>query len=475
MPVTNGSGISFTTGQNLTADGIGKYPDQVWVDNTQLRQVSSKTNIREGEFWVDTTNNRLYITSVDESKGQIEASDHRVFLSIYSPNTTIEGLYITRYSNTASDYGVVKVYNTADNNVIKNVSISDTSFIALQYLGDANILNNPSLVNVTITKSNWMGVGALYTDNLLLDKVSITEMNQFDEFTHSPQSGALKTSRTRYTVVSNSDIVNNHSHGLWFDQSNYDVIVANNVIKDNLGSGLFFEISDKLLMINNYVKSQGGARAVKLAGSSGLRVINNTIIGGSDPLGIYTDNRSIVGCSDPSKPLCANSYSSDRDSVRPKVDTIDWMPRIDQMYNNIIAYPSSAGYCGATTTVCITVSNGSALAPIESIIHQANNLRGIPKTYINHNVYANGNGHIFSVPKGYNNLSSLSLYLAGNPVNINDIELNGKFGNIWVNPDGSPTNSLTSLHSEALPLPIDVNINKYLPAGSKHYGTKITY
>ncbi|MFO0920365.1 MAG: hypothetical protein U0451_01690 [Candidatus Saccharimonadales bacterium] len=39
-----------------------------------------------------------------------------------------------------------------------------------------------------------------------------------------------------------------------------------------------------------------------------------------------------------------------------------------------------------------------------------------------------------------------------------------------VNTDGSPTSSLTSAHSQAVAVPTNIVINKYIPAGTKHYG-----
>ena len=47
--VTDGSGISFTSGQNLAGDRVGKYADQVWIGGAQLRQVSTKAAVVAGE------------------------------------------------------------------------------------------------------------------------------------------------------------------------------------------------------------------------------------------------------------------------------------------------------------------------------------------------------------------------------------------------------------------------------------------
>lgn len=475
-PVTDGSGISFTSGQNLTGDGVGKYPDQVWIGSSQLKEVSNKASVNGNNFWVDRANNRLYMTATDAGRPGIEVSDTSVFLTIQAADTAVEGLRIVRYSNTASDYGVVKVQGGADRTRIRHVEIADTAFIGMHVDGTGNINDGTRLEYVTVTSSNWMGVVGNITDNLTLEAVKLHNMNQFNEFTFSPQSGGLKTSRTRYTKVVDSAVLDNNSHGLWFDQSNYDVVVANNTITGNKGSSVFFEISDKFLLINNYIRSTSSGQPVKLAGSSGMRLVNNTIIGGFDPVGIYTDNRSINGCADPSRPLCSNSYSSDRDSVRTRPATLDWIPRLDLMLNNIIAYPTVTGYCGVLTAMCLTQNNATATVPLGTQIHKADASRGIPQTYMNGNVYANGSGAIFSYnsPQGrHTSISAITNALAAAPVGISGLEANSKHGNSYVNADGTPTASLASMHGQAIAVPTDAAINTYIPAGTKHYG--VTY
>lgn len=462
MPVTNGSGINFTSGQNLAGAGDGKFPDQAWVGATQLKQVQTKGAVSAGTFYVE--GGRLYMAASDIAKGNVEVSSLRNFMSIQAPGTVLEGIKVTRYSNSANDYGVIKLNGSADKVLIRNVELTDAAFIAMTISGGGDLNDGTTLKNVTIANSNWMGVNPNYTDNLTFDQVLITNMNQWNEFTYSPQSGAIKTSRTRYTKVIDSQIRDNKSHGVWFDQSNYDAQVAGNVITDNAGSAVFFEISDNLLLINNYIRTlPSGDRAVKLAGSSGLKLINNTIVGGADPIGIYVDNRSKPGCANPAQPLCANSYGSDRDTVRPYLASMDWMPRLDMMVNNIIVYPKGAGYCGVVTTVCITQSNSGANAPLNMVIHS--------KTVISGNVYANGTGTIVATPVGkYATPSSFAAAMAKAPVNMSNLEENSLQGDSYVASDGTPTEKLYVLHSKAAGVPTNATINKYLPADTKHYG-----
>ncbi|MCA9601167.1 MAG: right-handed parallel beta-helix repeat-containing protein, partial [Myxococcales bacterium] len=469
-PVTDGSGISFTTGQNQTGSQMGKHPDQVWKGNSQLQQVGSKGEVSAGKFWVDAGNSRLYLASSDASSNSIEASDKVEFLSVSGSNSVIEGLRITRYSNSANNYGVVRTNVGADHVVFRDVEVIDPAFISIMAAGSAgDITDGVVFEHVTIDGPNWMGLNATWVDNLVVDSVRFVGANRFGEFTTSPQSGAIKTSRCRYIKVFDSEFTGNRSHGIWFDQSNVDVDVAGNVIDDNDGSALFFEISDDLLLINNFIRSSGGNRAVKLAGSSGLKLVNNTIIGGADPIGIYTDNRSKPGCADPNQALCSGSYSSDRRTAATRPATLDWMPRLDLMLNNIIVYPTATGYCGASTPFCVTSTNSTASAPIQTIIHGAEPGRGIPQTRMDGNVYANGAGSIVRVASGnYSSVSAWTTAAAGSPISIGGLDANSKAGNNLVSADGSATNALN--HADAIALPTDADINQYLPAGTKHFG-----
>ncbi len=54
IPVSTGSGIDFGACQNQNASCVGKYPDQVWVGNSQIAQVAAVGAVTSGTFYVDT-------------------------------------------------------------------------------------------------------------------------------------------------------------------------------------------------------------------------------------------------------------------------------------------------------------------------------------------------------------------------------------------------------------------------------------
>lgn len=479
MPATDGSGISFTSCANQTSSCMGQYPDQVWVGTTQLQQVASQSAVTAGKFYVDETNDLLYMMASDVAQGNVEISNMRTFASISAANVTLNGLEIIRYSNTASDYGVVNLQGTATNTLLNNMFISDSAFQAVQAGPSGSTLNTGSTIeNSTIQYSNWMGVSLNSTTSFTFDHDDISNMNQFNEFTAAPQSGSIKTSRTWYTKVINSQFKNDNSQGLWFDQSNYMTVVAGNDIENNTGDGLFFEISDFMYAINNYIVAPSGGIALKTAGSSDLYIVNNTIVGGQ-PFIVATDSRSIPGCSDPTQPLCSGSLSSDRDTntSHPHPATLTWIPSINLAINNIIGYPTAAiCYSPNTVNFCITTHNGTANVALNTILHPADPTNNVPQTLVDGNVYANGSNPVSEVGDNsgvfttYLTGAAFGSAMAGSPVDISGFEAHGYTGNQYVNSNGTPTSTLSALNGNAVSVPTDSTINPYLSAGTQHYG-----
>lgn len=473
IPVTTGSGINFSACQNQTSSCVGQYPDQVWQGGSQLQQVSSQGAVTAGKFWVDETNNRLYMATSDVDNGGIEVSDQRKFASILAPNVTLKGFKVIRYSNTASDYGVISSVGTADNELMQDMYISDTSFLAVNFgpSGTSDLNEHSTIKDSTIQYSNWMGVSALATNYFTLDHDDVSNMNQLNEFTSSPQSGSLKTSRTWYTTVKNSKITNDNTVGIWFDQSNYKVTVANNYFQGNTGANIFFEISDFLYAVNNFIDARGSLNGIEMSGSTDTYVVNNTIIGGQDTVASYIDSRSIAGCSTGANGSCGPS-SSDIDNYHTHQATLTWIPTINLVLNNIISRPDGVRYCGTSSTFCMTYTRSETSETLNTLIHKADASNNIPQTLFDGNVMANGSGLVMNIPSygTYTSLSAFSSAMAGSPVSISGFEVHGLVGNQYVNTDGSPTSALSSQESNAAAVPTDSYINPYVPAGTKHYG-----
>jgi hypothetical protein len=218
-------------------------------------------------------------------------------------------------------------------------------------------------------------------------------------------------------------------------------------------------------------------------------MINNTVVGGPGAVGVYTDKRSSPNCADetaspnPSAEWtrCAGLGTLTSDRIPPHLwkDTIDWLPRIDEAYNNIVAWPDRVDdLCGGLkVALCITDNNSGTSVTPQSIIHKAEPARDIPETYMDYNIYQS-DGPIVGLPDPSSNntvrhdsTASVAAALAAAPYNLSGLEAHSLATPGLVNPDGSPTDALQALHDTAKPIPDDPLINRFLPEGLRHYGT----
>ena len=308
-------------------------------------------------------------------------------------------------------------------------------------------------------------------------------MDPWDEYASSPTSGAIKTSRISHSVMKNNFFGNNSGQGVWYDQSNFDADVFNNRFE---GTGVpgessmfFWEISHGLDFYNNVIVAPIST-ALKVAGSSGVRILNNTVVGGKDSLGIYADNRSMLDCA--KKGTLAGTttkcpgYDSDRWAANWEAapSQMDWLTRVEVVEGNIFAYPAGAGLCGAPVPVCIARINQSANLKLENIL--PNGLKW------DCNVYAVNSGDLVrhtnptsTAMIGYADLIPWTTAMAqASPYPDELIDVTSLAGAQYVNADGTPTEVLSLLHSSSpCAFPTDPMMNAVIPAGSKHYG--VTY
>ena len=500
------------------------WPDQVWVNGQALQQVADKSRVVKGTFWVDRASasdanpgaGRLFLhqdDAVDMSKVAVSSSKGN-FIHVAADGVTLQGVRIQRHSPVWSNYSVT-VTTSVDDFTMRDVAFDDNAGISFKLAGGsaaggAQLVRRPVLDHVSVTDAGWMGSVNMYTNATEVRDSVFDRINAQREFSRGPQSGAIKAMKTHDMVVTGSTFANVWGHALWWDQSNYNATVAGSRFLNNSHTSVFFEISHRLTMVNNYLQApatpqeEEGHSNVRLAGSSGVRLVNNTILGGPVGVGIYTDPRSKTygtsnrPCSEHtvrygqggnSGTDCNVPYTSDFDFARPgaysptgaanQTPGMNWKPAIDIMVNNIIAnqtgtLPTGWTPCGGRTPLCVYgfISSPAVQVPMNSVFHSGMTMNG--------NVYQTSGSAIarFAVTtgqaggftatdvaglKGTSGLGSPTYNLA--------VEANGKSGTGWVNPDGSPTSTLTAAHNQAAPVPTDAAINTYIPAGTRHYGT----
>lgn len=534
------SGSSYSTPAPTSADPdgcsgtpvvmTGYYPDQVWVNGNPLQQVLDKSRVTTGTFWLSRTAStdaspgvtNLYLSSTDAadmSKVRVSSSSG-AFLQVAADGVRLEGVQIQRHSPGGSYYSVV-VAGGSDDFTMRNVRFDSNAGISFKLAGGDNadgsrLVRRATIDRVTVTRAGFMGAAMINADDTLVRDSVFQGINTQKEFRPTPVSGAIKATKTHRMVVRDSLFDNAWGHGLWWDQSNYDATVANSAFLNNTHSSVFIEISHGLTMVNNYIRGPAsgpgdeGHSAVRLAGSSGIRMVNNTIVGSPIGIGVYTDQRSKKydsngdgtadrWCSEHTVryrqggnagSACNSPYASDFDMSHPgaysptgaanQTPNLTWMPQIQMMVNNVIAYQAPAmsdGWtpCGGRIPLCVYgyLNSPTIDVALNSIFSSS--------AVIDGNVYQSSGTLVAALYSRGSSASTGTFKAAdltalkgtsgfGSSYYRKTVETAGRSGSGWVASDGSATSQLSAIQGQAYPVPTDAKVNPYVPSGTRSYG-----
>lgn len=260
---------------------MAAHPDQVWVDGRQLTQVSSRSQVSAGRFYVDEKADEL-VVGTDPTDEIAKVSTLISGLSVRSEGTVVAGIGIRRYATSVPSMGTVIV--AAKNVTLSHVTIRDNSTTGLYTWA-----KNTTLSDVSVIGNGLLGAGASQADGLEIRRMLSTGNNR-ERFNRAPVSGALKIHSSTDVVVADSVFADNLGQGPWFDESNYGVVFSGNDSLRNSGSGVVFELSERAVIADNLL-ADNGIHGILIANSGGAAIWNNTAVGNERNIAIQLNKR----------------------------------------------------------------------------------------------------------------------------------------------------------------------------------------
>lgn len=296
---------------------MAAHPDQVFIAGIGQAQVGSLGQVKPGTFFVDYSTNRLYLGSNPAGK-DVRASDVVKAFQVVGTGSILRGFGIRRYAPSVPDMGAVSVYRP--NVTVENVDIEDVSTQCLN-TSAANV----TLRNLTARNCGLMGVQANESDNLLIDQV-LAEHDNSEHFNGAPAAGGIKVTRSRGISVINSDLVNNDTTALWFDESVYNITITGNRIQNNGRYGAVIELSARAVVADNLFV--GNVKdGLFVTNSFGISIWNNTFVKNARGVWITQDAR-----------VASNKAAAGHDPRQPFPDpTMTWIVDDISMGNNVIS------------------------------------------------------------------------------------------------------------------------------------------
>ena len=240
------------------------YPEDLFIDDQMLWQVTSLGEVGPGRWYFDYDADKIYFVD-DPSGKKVETSVTRHAFTGSATGVTIRGLTIEKYANPAQ-HGAIHGNSTGDWVVIDNL-------VQLNHGVGIRTGHRMQVRNNRILRNGQLGIGG-GGDDVVVEDNQIA-YNHTAGFSVGWEAGGSKFVKTQRLTVRKNRVHDNDGPGLWTDIDNIYTLYEGNVVEDNRHAGIWHEISYDAVVRNNTVRRNGSANTTWLWGA-GIQIANSS-------------------------------------------------------------------------------------------------------------------------------------------------------------------------------------------------------
>jgi len=226
-----------THGKCEEGTSVCLWPEQVFVNGAPLRQVASGSNPAVGQFKLNTK--RKVVMGTSPSNNVVEVTVRQHWLIANANNVVVKNVDMHHAGNAPQGYGALRAADGYDGFQIHDseLSYAHGALFAFAREGQNQLVHNVNAHHGGQLGLHGCGLGTCTVRN------SEIHHNNFEDFAHGWEAGAMKFVRTKSLVFDNNEVYSNDGNGFWCDIECTNVEISNNKVFDNYGIGIFFEIS----------------------------------------------------------------------------------------------------------------------------------------------------------------------------------------------------------------------------------------
>ncbi|GJL55208.1 MAG: hypothetical protein NPIRA02_23400 [Nitrospirales bacterium] len=239
-----------------------RYPEDLFLDNTPLLQVTRLDRVKPGKWFFDYKNDKIYL--IDNPVGhKVETSvtPHAFFGN--ANNVTIKNLIIEKYANPARQ-GAIHARKAFHDPQGQNWRI-ENSEIRLNHGWGIRAGDAMEVFNCYVHHNAQLGIGGT-GKNIKLQGNEIA-FNNTQDFSWDFEAGGIKFLKTRNLQVIGNLAHHNVGCGLWTDIDNRSTLYAGNHVFDNARCGIYHEVGFSALIQHNLTERNGFGYPLWLWGS----------------------------------------------------------------------------------------------------------------------------------------------------------------------------------------------------------------
>jgi len=263
-------------GQCAKTNPACDFPESLFLDDRPLVPVLKKEDVEAGRYYVDRTQDKLYLADNPASR-KIEIAVMAYAFESAASGVRIDNVTIEKYA-TSPQKGAIQA-EQATTWIIENCTIRLNSAAGIT----AGI--GTRIQRCKIHDNGQIGVTGSGRDIRVED--SQIWANNTRGFDPGWEAGGVKLSFGDGTVFRGNHVHDNMGPGLWCDGDCRDTDYDSNIVERNHGAGIFHEISYAAAIRNNIVRHNGTAENewlwgsdILIAGSQDVEIYGNTVTSG---------------------------------------------------------------------------------------------------------------------------------------------------------------------------------------------------
>ena len=254
---------------------ICRYPEQLFLNGKNLRQVSTQTAVRRGRFFFDYDANKIFIAT-DPNGKKLETSVTSA--AFQGGPSGIHGVALKRLriEQFASPSGAAAIAS-GPGWLVTRSNIVHNAGIGICATGGSLLLRNH------VHHNGQMGLcGKGSGIRVIRNEI---DHNNTARYSLMWESGGAKFMNAENLVVRANRSHHNLGHGLWTDMGSRDVLYEDNTVVGNALSGIVHEVSYRATIRGNKLKRNGrragwimGGGAIFISNSSNVSVVKNRMM-----------------------------------------------------------------------------------------------------------------------------------------------------------------------------------------------------
>ncbi|MPZ99206.1 MAG: hypothetical protein GEU80_07680 [Dehalococcoidia bacterium] len=265
-------------------------PEQLFIDDEPLWQVSSRSQVGPGKWYFDYGADKIYFA--DNPSGRtVEASVTMYAFKGSASDVSIIGLTVEKYSN-PTQTGAIQGKDGSRWLVQGNLT-------RLNHGYGIRVGERMRALDNRVLRNGQIGMGG--SGNDVLVQGNEIAYNNTGGFQSGWEAGGSKFVKTRNLVLRDNYVHHNYGPGLWTDIDNIDTLIEDNLLEHNRAPGIKHEISYAAVIRNNVSQYNGlgydtwlwGAQIV-IQNSPDVEIYGNKIIvpaEGADGIGLVSQDR----------------------------------------------------------------------------------------------------------------------------------------------------------------------------------------